>query len=133
MDEDAYTFTRGGNLKKPSILQVCTWVMESWIEIPDRMVVKSFMKCCISNALDGTEDDILFEDDSDDGISDSDIHADVMVSSSDEEQAGGDASDDTDGNECTEVFPSFHTFLAFILPLFTISKLRIVCIFPFMK
>ena len=93
MDEDAHTFTRGGNLKKPLISQVCTWVMESWIEISVRMAVKSFKKCCISN---GTEDDILLEDNSDDGVSDSGIHADVMISSSDEEQ-GDDASDDTGG------------------------------------
>jgi len=29
-------------------------------------IVRSFKKCCISNALDGSEDDILREDDGED-------------------------------------------------------------------
>jgi hypothetical protein len=31
-----------------------------------RIIVRSFKKCCISNALDGSEDDILWEDDGED-------------------------------------------------------------------
>ena len=34
--------------------------------IPESIIVRSFKKCCISNALDGSEDDILWEDDSED-------------------------------------------------------------------
>ena len=30
------------------------------------VIVRSFKKCCISNALDGSEDDILWEDDGED-------------------------------------------------------------------
>ena len=30
--------------------------------IPESIIVRSFKKCCISNALDGSEDDILWED-----------------------------------------------------------------------
>jgi hypothetical protein len=30
--------------------------------VKDEIVVKSFKKCGISNALDGTEDDVLLED-----------------------------------------------------------------------
>jgi len=30
------------------------------------VIVRSFKKCCISNALDGSEDDILWEDDCED-------------------------------------------------------------------
>ena len=29
---------------------------------PGELIVRSFKKCCISNALDGSEDDILWED-----------------------------------------------------------------------
>ena len=31
------------------------------------MIVKSFKKCCISSALDGSEDDVLWNDTEDDG------------------------------------------------------------------
>ena len=35
----------------------------AWKAIPERIIVRSFKKCCISNALDGSEDNILWEDD----------------------------------------------------------------------
>ena len=38
----------------------------AWKAIPESIIVTSFKKCCISNALDGSEDDILWEDDGDD-------------------------------------------------------------------
>ena len=31
------------------------------------MIVKSFKKCCISSTLDGSEDDVLWNDTEDDG------------------------------------------------------------------
>ena len=34
--------------------------------IPESINVRSVKKCCISNALDGSEDDILWEDDFED-------------------------------------------------------------------
>jgi hypothetical protein len=34
--------------------------------IPASVIVRSFKKCCVSNALDGSEDDILWEDDGED-------------------------------------------------------------------
>ena len=38
----------------------------TWKAIPEGIIVSSFTKCCISNALDGYEDDILWEDDGED-------------------------------------------------------------------
>jgi len=38
-------------------------VSAAWKSIPESIIVRSFKKCCISNALDGSEDDILWEDD----------------------------------------------------------------------
>ena len=38
----------------------------AWKAIPESIIVRSFKKCCISNALDGDEDDILWEDDGED-------------------------------------------------------------------
>ena len=45
------------------------------------VIVRSFKKCCISNALDGSEDDILWEDDGEDkGDSDWVMDNDSVVS-----------------------------------------------------
>ena len=37
------------------------WVREAWDEIPCDMVKKSFLKCGITNQMDGSEDDCLYE------------------------------------------------------------------------
>lgn len=49
-------------MKRPTITQACEWVKTSWQSVKKEIVVKSFKKCGISNALDGTEDHALFED-----------------------------------------------------------------------
>jgi len=41
-------------------------VSAAWKAIPESIIVRSFKKCGISNALDGSEDDILWEDDGED-------------------------------------------------------------------
>ena len=46
----------------PSISNVCEWVKNSWQQVRSETVVKSSKKCGISNALDGSEDDILYEE-----------------------------------------------------------------------
>lgn len=52
--------------------------VSAWRSLPDSMVEKAFKKCCISNCLDGTEDDALWEaasdklSSSDDGSASSD-------------------------------------------------------------
>ena len=35
----------------------------AWKAISESIIVRYFKKCCISNALDESEDDILWEDD----------------------------------------------------------------------
>jgi len=41
-------------------------VSAAWKAILESIIVKSFKKCCISNALDGFENDIICEDDGED-------------------------------------------------------------------
>jgi len=41
-------------------------VSAEWKAIPQSIIVRSFKKRYISNALDGSEDDILWEDDGED-------------------------------------------------------------------
>ena len=54
--------TPTGRIKRPSITQVCEWVKTSWDAVKEEVVVRSFKKCGISNAMDGTEDEFLYED-----------------------------------------------------------------------
>jgi len=49
-------------VKWPSICNVCEWVKNSWQQVKSETIVKSLKKCGISNALDGSEDDILYEE-----------------------------------------------------------------------
>src|SRR6185295_19301809 len=53
--------TKGSNLKRASLYDACQWVLKTWQEISPDIIVHAFKKCGISNALDGTDDDILFE------------------------------------------------------------------------
>ena len=46
--------------------EVVRWVSAEWKAIPESIIVRSFKKCCISNALDGSEDNILCEDNGED-------------------------------------------------------------------
>ena len=42
--------------------EVCQWVINSWSNLKVETIVKAFKKCGISNALDMTEDDYLWDD-----------------------------------------------------------------------
>lgn len=55
------TYTKGGSMRAPSLPLICAWIVDSWNEIKADTIVKSFKKCGISNALDGTEDDYLWD------------------------------------------------------------------------
>ena len=54
--------TPTGRVKWPSISNVCEWVKNSWQRVKSETIVKSLKKCGISNALHGSEDDILYEE-----------------------------------------------------------------------
>ena len=56
----------------------------AWKAIPEIIIVRSFKECFTSNALDGSEDDILWEDDGEDR-DDSDWMTDDSVMSDDGE------------------------------------------------
>ena len=56
------SFTAGGNIRAASLPEVCRFVKESLEEIDTDMIKRLFKKCRISNVMDGTEDDILREE-----------------------------------------------------------------------
>ncbi|KAH8019967.1 hypothetical protein HPB51_023632 [Rhipicephalus microplus] len=53
--------TPAGWLTRASPAMLCWWIVEFWACIPEALVYRMFKKCSISNALDGTEDDVLWE------------------------------------------------------------------------
>uniref|UniRef100_U9U240 DDE-1 domain-containing protein n=1 Tax=Rhizophagus irregularis (strain DAOM 181602 / DAOM 197198 / MUCL 43194) TaxID=747089 RepID=U9U240_RHIID len=54
--------TEGSNLKKARISEVCGWVKRSWDAISDQIIFNSFKKCSISNLLDRSEDNMVYEE-----------------------------------------------------------------------
>jgi len=50
-------FTRGKNIKAPSLELVCEWLVKAWDSIPEELISKSFKSCGITNDLNGEEDD----------------------------------------------------------------------------
>ena len=62
MCSDNKDLTKGGNLKRPSLSMVTTWMKEAWEDIPAVIVNKIFLNTGICNSMDGTEDDHLWQD-----------------------------------------------------------------------
>ncbi|CAG8511113.1 8923_t:CDS:2 [Acaulospora morrowiae] len=56
----SYNSTR--NLRLAKFSDVCGWVKRSWDEISPDYISRSFKKCAISNALDGSENDMVYDD-----------------------------------------------------------------------
>jgi hypothetical protein len=61
--DPARELTETGKNKRAAPSEVARWVLAAWKAIPESIIVKSLKKCCISNALDGSEDDILWMED----------------------------------------------------------------------
>ena len=74
-----------GNVKAPSLTTMTSWVLDAWRGLPHKMVAHSFKKCGISNSINGTEDNILWEEDADpeqeseNGDSEDNVYDDVYV------------------------------------------------------
>ena len=52
------------NFKRPPLPTVVSWVKNAWHMISPEMIQKSFLKYCISNKLDGTQDDVPWQENS---------------------------------------------------------------------
>lgn len=72
MMSNIHTFTSAGKIKRPSYSTVATWVKESWDEVDEDLIQRSFKSCGISTNTDGSEDDCIFDnnllDDADDEV-----------------------------------------------------------------
>jgi len=56
-----YNFTPAGRIKRPSYSTVATWVKESWDEVDNNLIQRSFKCCGISTKTDGSEDHYIFD------------------------------------------------------------------------
>ena len=61
MADGIHEFTATGRQKKPSEELICSWISEAWNDIPAEMIAAAFLKCGITNSLDGSEDDVVYE------------------------------------------------------------------------
>ena len=78
MLDGEHSFTPAGRMKKPDLQLICKWILESWEAISPATIVRSFLRCSITNSLDGTEDDILWQDDDDSDPFGTDEEAEVV-------------------------------------------------------
>ena len=72
--------TKVGRRKKVDLPTICNWILQSWEDIPEDVVRRSFLKTGIANKLDGTEDDLIWcdkvgegEDEADDDEDDAEV------------------------------------------------------------
>lgn len=87
MAERIHELTPTGRQRKPSEELMCQWISEAWREIPREMVARSFLKCGITNSLDGTEDDLVFDSSSDESFDD-DLIDELFTSDSESDFEG---------------------------------------------
>lgn len=81
-----HQLTPGGKIKRPPVEMLCAWIVEAWQAISDEVVRKSFKKTGISNALDASEDDMLWGADDSDTENESPLGEDeCVISDSDSE------------------------------------------------
>jgi hypothetical protein len=67
--------TPAGNIRRPSEALFGQWIKTAWDDISPESIVKGFKKCYMSNDMNGTEDDVLWEDDHEENSSSSDESA----------------------------------------------------------
>lgn len=53
------TYTKAGNMRAPSKLQVVNWVIQAWNSLSEQMIQDSFKTCAVTNSLDGSEDHMI--------------------------------------------------------------------------
>uniref|UniRef100_A0A674NL54 HTH CENPB-type domain-containing protein n=1 Tax=Takifugu rubripes TaxID=31033 RepID=A0A674NL54_TAKRU len=57
-----HALTPTGEIQKPPVRLLCEWILHAWDAVSPKSIIHGFKKCCLSNALDGSEDDLLWEE-----------------------------------------------------------------------
>ena len=61
MNEAIKEYTPTRKIKRPSYSVVANWVKKSWDTIDPNIIRRSFKCCDVSNAMDGSEDGLIFD------------------------------------------------------------------------
>jgi hypothetical protein len=52
--------TSSGKIKRAPAPIIVVWISKAWKEVTINIILKSFLKCCLSNVANGSQDDILW-------------------------------------------------------------------------
>lgn len=63
---EEHLLTPSGKRKRPSCGLLCSWVAAAWNAVDTEIIRKAFVKCCISNNPDGSEDHLIGRGEDDD-------------------------------------------------------------------
>ena len=55
-----HSLMASGRIKKPDLLLITQWIKKAWNDIDPAIIAKGFKMCCLTNNMDGTEDDVLW-------------------------------------------------------------------------
>jgi hypothetical protein len=61
LDKDNLILTPSGKIKRALASVIVEWISKAWKEVAVTIIPKSFLKCCLSNTEDGTQDGILWD------------------------------------------------------------------------
>lgn len=99
-DESQHTYTKGGRMRKPEMDVICKWIIEAWNDIDPNIIVRSFLKCCLTNSMDGSEDDLIWEmEEPRDYIEEDDDPMDIIYNEHDFDAEAFFKSDDDDDED----------------------------------
>ena len=61
MIDGQHTYTPTGRQRRCDVSIICEWIIQAWASISKQTIINGFLKCCISNALDGSQDDKIWK------------------------------------------------------------------------
>ena len=61
MVNSPFTYTLSGKKRAPSKELVLAWINRAWNDIPRDLIQKLFKSCGIANAVDGSEDNAVWD------------------------------------------------------------------------
>ena len=60
MADGIHKFTNSGRQKKALEELICLWILQVWKAILSEMITASLLKCGITNNLDGSQDELVY-------------------------------------------------------------------------
>ena len=81
-----FTYTLSRKKRAPSRELVLTWINRAWNEIPRDLIEKSFKSCGIANAVDGSEDDAVWDEENEEENAEEVVDIEFEIDSEGEEE-----------------------------------------------